>query len=165
MVHHKVPTAGTLPAIRHRPPTLGGQGARRSPKSPVTVDLTPRSTVTGMTTTTTIVSLAESMGFRAGTLDYYGRPGHLEPPDHSATGHRLDDEASAERLRFIKGIQRMDLRLDDIEELLDVRGGGSLTCGHSNVLVDRRAEVQSEIEQLEAIRSIKYVTLDESGPC
>jgi len=118
-----------------------------------------------MTTTATIASLAERMGFRADTPGYYERPGLLERADRSAAGHRRYDEASAERPRFIEGIQRMDLRLDDIEELLDVRGGGSLTCGHSNVLVDRRAEVQSEIEQLEAIRSIKYVTLDESGPC
>lgn len=52
------------------------------------------------------------------------------------------------------------------EMMLDGCDRGSCTCGHADVLVDgRRAEVQTKIEQLEAIRSIKHVTLDESGPC
>jgi DNA-binding transcriptional MerR regulator len=103
--------------------------------------------------TTTISALAASMGLRSDTLRYYERLGLLEPAGRSAAGYRLYDEAAAERLRFIKGIQQMGLRLGDIKELLDVRDRGSCPCGHTDALVERRlGEVNAEIEQLEEVR-------------
>ena len=103
--------------------------------------------------TTTISSLAESMGLRPDTLRYYERLGLLEPAGRSTAGYRLYDEACGERLRFIKALQRMGPRLGDIKELLDVRDRGNCPCGHTEVLVDRRlVEVQVEIEHLEAVR-------------
>ena len=52
--------------------------------------------------------------------------GLLQPVGRSESGYRLYNEASADRLRFIKGFQRMGLRLGDIKEVLDVRDRG--TC-------------------------------------
>lgn len=107
-----------------------------------------------MTTSTTISSLAASVGISADTLRYYERVGLLEPAGRSDAGYRLYDEASAERLRFIKGLQRMGLHLGDIKELLDVQDRGSCPCGHTKVLVERRlADVQAEIRQLRAVRA------------
>ncbi len=104
-------------------------------------------------TSSTISTLAASLGVTADTLRYYERMGLLEPAGRSGAGYRLYDEASAERLRFIKGLQRMGLRLGDIKELLDVRDRGSCPCGHTQALVERRlADVQAEIEQLSAVR-------------
>jgi DNA-binding transcriptional MerR regulator len=79
---------------------------------------------TTTTTTTTISTLAASVGISADTLRYYERVGLLEPAGRSDAGYRLYDELSAERLRFIKGLQRMGLHLGDIKELLDVRDRG-----------------------------------------
>jgi MerR family Zn(II)-responsive transcriptional regulator of zntA len=101
-------------------------------------------------TTITISELAGSMGLRADTLRYYERIGLLKPAERSDAGYRLYDDASAQRLRFIKGLQRMGLHLGDIKELLDVRDRGGCPCGHTEVLVERRlAEVQAEIQQME----------------
>ncbi len=103
---------------------------------------------------TTISELAGTLGLRADTLRYYERLGLLEPTRRNTAGYRLYDETAAERLRFIKGLQRMGLRLADIKELLDVRDRGLCPCGHTEVLVERRmAEVQAEIEELEAVRA------------
>ncbi len=80
---------------------------------------------------TTISELAGTLGLRADTLRYYERLGLLQPTGRSTAGYRLYDDASAERLRFIKGLQRMGLRLGDIKELLDVRERGLCPCGHT----------------------------------
>ena len=116
--------------------------------------------------TTTISSLAESIGLRPDTLRYYERVGLLKPAGRSAAGYRLYDEACAERLRFIKALQRMGLRLRDIKELLDVRDRGSCPCGHTEVLVERRlAEVQAEIEDLEGVRTQLLVLKRRNAEC
>jgi DNA-binding transcriptional MerR regulator len=101
----------------------------------------------------TISVLAERLGVRPDTLRYYDRLGLLRPSRRSAAGYRLYDEAAVERLEFIRGAQRMGLRLSDIRELLDVRDRGQCPCGHTKVLVQRRlAEVNAEIRQLTAVR-------------
>ena len=101
----------------------------------------------------TISELAQSLGLRPDTLRYYDRLGLLSPSERSTAGYRLYDEAAYERLQFIRGAQRMGLRLSDIRELLDVRDRGQCPCGHTRVLGARRiAEVNAEIRELSAIR-------------
>ncbi len=101
----------------------------------------------------TISVLADRLGLRTDTVRYYERLGLLPPPERSRAGYRLYDEEAGERLLFIKGAQRMGLRLGDIKELLDVRDRGQCPCGHTQTLVRRRlAEVEAEIEQLTAMR-------------
>jgi len=76
-----------------------------------------------------MVALALSVSQLAGragiTVRCYGRLGLLPEtgrtkPETGRTkaGHRYYDEAALDRLRFIKGAQRFDLRLEDIRELL-----------------------------------------------
>lgn len=101
----------------------------------------------------TISALAGSLGLRPDTLRYYERLGLLHPTGRTAAGYRLYNDEAAERLRFIKGAQRMGLRLADIKELLEVRDRGQCPCGHTRLLVERRlSEVTAEIDQLEAVR-------------
>ncbi len=117
-------------------------------------------------TSTTISTLAASVGISADTLRYYERVGLLEPASRSDAGYRLYDEASAERLRFIKGLQRMGLQLGDIKELLDVRDRGSCPCGHTKVLVERRlSDVQAEIRQLRVVREQLLILKGRNEEC
>jgi DNA-binding transcriptional MerR regulator len=99
-------------------------------------------------------------------LRYYERVGLLEPVGRSESGYRLYDEGSIDRLRFIKGLQRMGLRLGDIKELLDVRDRGTCPCGHTRVLVEQRlVEVQAEIDQLEQVRGQLLVLKRRNAEC
>jgi DNA-binding transcriptional MerR regulator len=101
----------------------------------------------------TISVLADSFGLTTDTVRYYERLGLLPAPQRSRAGYRLYDEEAGERLQFIKGAQRMGLRLGDIKELLDVRDRGQCPCGHTQTLVQRRlAEVDDEIKQLTGLR-------------
>jgi DNA-binding transcriptional MerR regulator len=104
--------------------------------------------------TQTISALAASLGLSADALRYYVRIGLLRPPARSPAGYRVYDDQAAERLQFIKGLQRTGLRLSDVKELLEVRDRGQCPCGHAQLLVHRRlAEVEAEIAGLEALRT------------
>jgi DNA-binding transcriptional MerR regulator len=101
----------------------------------------------------TISALADTLGLSSDTLRYYDRLGLLRPTERTAAGYRLYDETAAERLRFIRGAQRMGLQLGDIKELLEIKDRGQCPCGHTRVLVERRlAEVEAKIAQLEEVR-------------
>ena len=97
----------------------------------------------------TISDLASRVGVRPDTLRYYERIGLLTPTERTPTRYRVYDEELAQRLRFIKGAQRLGLRLRDIKEILDIRDRGHCPCGHTRELLDRRiAEVEQELARL-----------------
>jgi DNA-binding transcriptional MerR regulator len=78
----------------------------------LTFECTPRRTVHGVAFT--VSSLAEQVGLSADTVRYYERVGLVPTPERSAAGYRLYEESTARRLRFIKGAQRVGLRLREI---------------------------------------------------
>ncbi len=101
----------------------------------------------------TIGRLARDAGVKADTVRYYERMGLLPPARRTDGGYRLYGADSAARLRFIKGGQRLGLRLADIRNLLEVHDRGACPCGHTDALVRRRlAEVDAEIERLAELR-------------
>ena len=111
------------------------------------------SKVYGFDVAQTITALAETVGLRTDTLRYYDRIGILPPSGRTPAGYRVYDQSSVERLEFIKGVQRMGLRLRDIKELLEVRDRGQCPCGHTRVLVQRRLDqVDADMRRLAAVR-------------
>lgn len=101
----------------------------------------------------TISELADEFGVSSDTLRYYGRLGLLDATSRSRAGYRLYDEEARDRLGFIRGAQRMGLRLADIKELLEIRSQGRCVCGHTDEVVARRlAEVDAKLAQLAALR-------------
>ena len=103
--------------------------------------------------TLTVAALAKRTGIPAATIRYYDRAGLLPPAARSPAGYRQYDEAAAERLRFIKGAQRLGLRLREVAELLAVRDRGACPCGHTQALLGRRlGEVDAEIARLVELR-------------
>ncbi len=103
--------------------------------------------------TLTVSKLAEQVGIQPATIRYYERAGLLPPPARTPAGYRQYDQAIADRLRMIKGAQRLGLRLREIAELLAVRDRGACPCGHAAALVHRRlAEIDAEIGRLADLR-------------
>ena len=93
-----------------------------------------------------IAETAADAGVTPDTLRYYERVGLLGRPDRSPNGYRLYDEETTRRVLFIKGAQRMGLRLREIKELLETRDRGACPCGHTRTLVEQRiGEVESEL--------------------
>jgi DNA-binding transcriptional MerR regulator len=100
-----------------------------------------------------VSELGAKVGLKADTVRYYEKAGLLPAPDRTPAGYRVYGLDAVERLRFIKGAQRLGLRLQEIKELLDIRDRGLCPCGHTETLLDRRvSEIDAEIEQLEAVK-------------
>src|SRR6266545_2317449 len=103
--------------------------------------------------TLTVSMLATRAGVPADTVRYYDRAGLLRPVARTPAGYRLYGEDAADRLRFIKGAQRLGLRLREVAELLAVRDRGACPCGHTQALVERRLrEIDAEIAHLAELR-------------
>jgi DNA-binding transcriptional MerR regulator len=103
--------------------------------------------------TLTVSKLADRVGLTPDTIRYYERAGLLPPPDRTASGYRAFEDDAVERLRFIKGAQRIGLRLQEIKELLDIRDRGLCPCGHTEDLLRRRgSEIDAEITGLQEMK-------------
>lgn len=101
----------------------------------------------------TISRVATEVGVRPDTIRYYERTGLLPPPDRSSNGYRSYGAEDVECLRFIRGAQRLGLRLRDIRELLAIRDKGVCPCGHTATLVTQRlADLDSQIATLKSLR-------------
>jgi len=113
---------------------------------------------------TTISRIASEVGVRPDTIRYYERVGLLPVPDRSPNGYRSYKEADIERLRFIRGAQRLGLQLRDIRELLIIRDKGVCPCGHTGTLVNKRlAELDAQIANLKKLRG-EMARLSETLP-
>jgi DNA-binding transcriptional MerR regulator len=98
--------------------------------------------------------LAARVGVRPDTIRYYERAGLLPPPRRTGGDHRRYGAADLDRLLFIRGAQRLGLRLAEIRELLAVRDTGACACGPAEVLLRGHvSEIDQEIARLTALRA------------
>jgi len=101
-----------------------------------------------------VSQLAGQAGISSDTVRYYGRLGLLPETGRTNAGHRYYDEAALDRLRFIKGAQWFDLRLEDIRDLLAVLDTEACACGHTReVLLRRIALIDEQRARLDEIRA------------
>jgi DNA-binding transcriptional MerR regulator len=98
--------------------------------------------------------LAAQAGVRSDTIRYYERAGLLPRPRRTDGDHRRYGAADLDRLLFIRGAQRLGLRLSEIRDLLAVRDTGVCPCEPAEVLLRRHvAEIDEEIARLTALRA------------
>ena len=108
----------------------------------------------------TVGQLATRTGVRADTVRYYEREGLLPVPQRTGGEHRRYGPADVDRLLFIRGAQRLGLRLAEIRELLAVRDTGTCACEPAETLLRRHvAEIGAEIERLATLRAELLVML------
>jgi MerR family transcriptional regulator, mercuric resistance operon regulatory protein len=101
-----------------------------------------------------ITQVAAQAGMRPDTLRYYERVGLLPAPARTSGDHRRYHPATVERLQFIRGAQRLGLRLAEIRDLLAVRDTGTCPCEPAEVMLRRQlSEIDVEIARLTALRS------------
>jgi DNA-binding transcriptional MerR regulator len=102
----------------------------------------------------TVGQLASRIGVRADTIRYYERMGLLPIPQRTQGEHRRYGLADVDRLLFIRGAQRLGLRLAEIRGLLDVRDTGACPCEPAAGLLQQHvAQIEKEIERLSALRA------------
>jgi DNA-binding transcriptional MerR regulator len=103
--------------------------------------------------TLTVSEVAASAGLSPDAVRYYERVGLLPKANRTAAGYRMYEESTADRIRFIKGAQRLGLSLDEIRELLEVADRGLCPCGHARILLEERiAHCDRELARLRRVR-------------
>lgn len=102
-----------------------------------------------------VSELAQRARISADAVRYYGRLGLLPPTGRTSAGHRYYEEATLERLRFIKGAQWLDLSLDEIGELLRLWDTDTCPCGHAESMLRRRiATIDDQTVRLQMVRQV-----------
>jgi DNA-binding transcriptional MerR regulator len=102
----------------------------------------------------TVGQLAARAGVRADTIRYYERAGLLPEPSRTDGDHRRYGPADLDRMLFIRGAQRLGLRLAEIRELLAVRDTGVCPCGPAETLLSEHiGEIDREIARLARLRA------------
>src|SRR5689334_16434064 len=113
----------------------------------------------------TVTEVAASAGVRPDTLRYYERAGLVPAPPRTAGAHRRYPAGTVERLRFIRGAQRLGLRLTEIKDLLAVRDTGVCPCEPAEDLLRRHlAEIDAELARLSQLRA-EVVTMLAAPAC
>jgi MerR family transcriptional regulator, mercuric resistance operon regulatory protein len=102
----------------------------------------------------TVGQLASRAGVRTDTIRYYERAGLLPVPRRTGGEHRRYGRADLDRLLFIRGAQRLGLRLAEIRDLLTVRDTGDCACEPAADLLQQHVtQIDTEIQRLSALRS------------
>jgi DNA-binding transcriptional MerR regulator len=97
-----------------------------------------------------IGELADRAEVSRDTIRFYERAGLLPKPRRTATRHRVYDDNAAEQIRFIRRAQALGLTLDDIRQMLELRGsdeenGGSVPRRIIEILKTRLESVEVRI--------------------
>ncbi len=102
----------------------------------------------------TISDLAARTGLRPDTVRYYERVGLMPVPARTSGDHRRYDALAVDRIQFIRGAQRLGLRLADIRDLLAVRDTGECPCEPAEPLLRARiTEIDAEMDRLGRLRA------------
>lgn len=114
-----------------------------------------------------IGEVAGATGISVEALRFYERRGLLGRPARTASGYRAYDEEVLERLAFIKRAQSIGFSLDEIAEILEMRGQGVAPCVEVREAARRKlAELDARLRELRRYRTELARTLadwDERG--
>lgn len=99
-----------------------------------------------------IQELSQKTGVSAKTIRYYEEIGLLPDPARGKNNYRQYDVHDVERLRLVAGARRLDLSLEEIREVLDLRDRREAPC---RVLLDRLERKAEEIA--ERIRNLEQM--------
>lgn len=106
-----------------------------------------------METQLKIGELAERTGCQVDTIRFYERKGLLTAPERSQGNYRLYSEANVMRLQFIRNCRSLDMTLEEIRTLLNLRDQPFHECTDVNVLLDDHiGHVNERIKELKGLQ-------------
>ncbi|BES73328.1 Cd(II)/Pb(II)-responsive transcriptional regulator [Marinobacter nanhaiticus D15-8W] len=96
-----------------------------------------------------IGALASETGFTQETIRYYERIGLIPSPQRSDSNYRDYGPSYVDRLRFIANCRSLDMTLEEVRHLLDLRENPEARCGEANQLLAEHLEhVRQRINEL-----------------
>lgn len=114
----------------------------------------------------TIGAAAGAAGLTRKAVKVYEAKGLLPPAARTAAGYRLYDRHDVELLTFIRRARTLGLRLEDIREILAIRGGGVAPCAAvRDMLGERIADIDATIAELTSLRHTLVDTRRRADDC
>ena len=101
----------------------------------------------------TIGALAQRLQCQTETIRFYEREGLLPPPARSGGNYRLYGAAQLERLGFIRRCRSLDMTLDEIRVLLQLRDKPTQNCREVNTVLDEH--IQHVTERIAQLRTLQ----------
>lgn len=99
-----------------------------------------------------IGEVAKLSGTGIETIRYYERAGLLLEPERRPSGYRQYDEATVERLDYIKRAKELGFTLAEIKELLDLSFAHS-NCDHIRQRAETKIiDIESKIRSLQQMK-------------
>jgi Cd(II)/Pb(II)-responsive transcriptional regulator len=88
------------------------------------------------------------------TIRYYEREDLLPAPTRSQGNYRMYANVHVERLQFIRHCRSLDMTLDEVRHLLQLRDTPSDNCGEVNALLDKHiGHVAQRIAELKKLQT------------
>lgn len=107
-----------------------------------------------MVTTMKIGQAAKASTLEATAIRFYESAGVLPEAARSDAGYRVYDETDVELLRFVRRLRALQLPLDDIREIVELRVSGQAPCQPVRAAIAREAEaVDDRIAELTRLRA------------
>ncbi|MDE1168429.1 MAG: Cd(II)/Pb(II)-responsive transcriptional regulator [Pseudomonas sp.] len=101
-----------------------------------------------------IGELAKATDCQVETIRYYEKENLLPSPARSDGNYRLYTQAHVERLTFIRNCRTLDMTLEEIRSLLNLRDSPQDQCESVNTLIDEHIHhVKARIDGLIALQT------------
>ena len=102
----------------------------------------------------TIGRLAKQAGVGIDTVRFYERRGLLPSPQRTASGYRLYEEDSINRIRFVRRAKELGFTLDEIENLLQLQDQGGRKADVKAITHRKLEQINAKIADLERMRGV-----------
>jgi Cd(II)/Pb(II)-responsive transcriptional regulator len=101
-----------------------------------------------------IGELSKKSGCSIQTIRYYEREGLLSHPERSEGNFRLYGNKALKELEFVKHCRSLDIPLNDIKRLLELKNKPEESCSSVNALIDQQlALVNKRMKELRTLKA------------
>lgn len=108
-----------------------------------------------------IGEVARRSGISIETIRYYEREELLQEPERRPSGYRLYDEATLERLEYIRRAKELGFTLSEIRELLELSFTRQTCCDHIRQRAEaKRNDIEDKIRNLQKMRRLLNAILE-----
>ena len=110
-----------------------------------------------------IGELAKLTGCPVETIRYYEKEGLLAEPERLPSGYRAYSQAAVLRLHFIRNCRSLDMSLDEIRSLLELRDQPGASCAEVNLVLD--AHIEHVAQRLRELNELHAALTQLRGQC
>lgn len=100
-----------------------------------------------------IGELSKTSGCSVQTIRYYEREGLLSDPERSEGNFRLYSDKALKELEFVKHSRNLDIPLNDIKRLIELKNKPEESCSSVNALIEHQlALVNKRMKELKSLK-------------